>query len=257
METQMYQEMMEVEDKHWWFVARRSIIEQVISQLNLPADAEIFEAGCGTGGNLAMLSHHGRVYAMELNETARTFASDLQIGEIQPGFLPDNIPFPEKNFDLIVLLDVLEHLEEDTASLQALFAKLKPSGWLLITVPAYPWLWSRHDDLLHHKRRYLLNNLRQIVGNSGYNVHFASYFNSVLFPLIAVVLLLQKLFNKGGNEQNIPPKLINQILTFLFGMERHLIGRLSLPFGVSLLLLAQRNELAKEPIASLFSRSVY
>ena len=218
MESQMYQEMMEVEDQHWWFVARRSIIEQVIRNLNLPADAEIFEAGCGTGGNLAMLSHHGRVYGMELNETARNFASDLQIGEIQPGFLPDNIPFPDQNFDLIVLLDVLEHLEEDTASLQALSRKLKPSGWLLITVPAYPWLWSKHDELLHHKRRYLLNNLRQIVGNAGYNVDFASHFNFVLFPLIAVVILVQRLFNKGGNEQNIPARLINQILTFLFGI---------------------------------------
>ena len=246
MESQMYQEMMEVEDQHWWFVARRSIIEQVIRNLNLPADAEIFEAGCGTGGNLAMLSHHGRVYGMELNETARNFASDLQIGEIQPGFLPDNIPFPDQNFDLIVLLDVLEHLEEDTASLQALSRKLKPSGWLLITVPAYPWLWSKHDELLHHKRRYLLNNLRQIVGNAGYNVDFASHFNFVLFPLIAVVILVQRLFNKGGNEQNIPARLINQILTFLFGIERHLIGRLSIPFGVSLLLLAQRNQLAQE-----------
>jgi SAM-dependent methyltransferase len=243
MESQMYQEMMEVEDKHWWFVARRSIIEQVIKKLNLPANAEIFEAGCGTGGNLAMLSHHGKVYGMELDETAQNFANDLKIGEIQPGFLPNNIPFPEQKFDLIVLLDVLEHLEEDTASLQALSAKLKPSGWLLITVPAYPWLWSKHDELLHHQRRYLLNNLRQIVGSADYNINFASYFNSVLFPVIAVALLLQKLFNKGGNEQNIPPKLINQILTFLFGIERYLIGRLSIPFGVSILLLAQKNEI--------------
>jgi hypothetical protein len=85
--------------------------------------------------------------------------------------------------------------------------------------------------------------LRQIVGSADYNINFASYFNSVLFPVIAVALLLQKLFNKGGNEQNIPPKLINQILTFLFGIERYLIGRLSIPFGVSILLLAQKNEI--------------
>lgn len=257
MDSQMYQQMMEVEDKHWWFVARRAIIEQVIRKLNLPADAKIFEAGCGTGGNLAMLSRHGRVSAMELNETARTFASELQLGEIQPGLLPDDIPFPDKNFDLIVLLDVLEHVEEDTASLQALFAKLKPSGWLLITVPAYPWLWSQHDDLLHHKRRYLLHHLQQIVGNAGYNVHFVSYFNFVLFPLIAGVRLVQGLFNKGGNEQSMPPKLVNKILTLLFGLERHLIGSLSLPFGVSLLLLAQKKELTEAQKNSLFSTSVY
>ena len=237
----MYQQMMEVEDKHWWFVARRSLIEQVISKLNLPEDAEIFEAGCGSGGNLAMLARHGKVYAMELNETARLFARNLQIGEIQPGCLPDDIPFPDKKFDLILLLDVLEHLEEDTASLQALSTKLKPSGWLLITVPAYPWLWSKQDELLHHKRRYILSNLCKIVSSAGYKVHFVNHFNFVLFPLIAIVRFVQNLFNKGGNEQAMPPQLINQILTFLFAFECHLINRLYLPFGVSIMLYAQRN----------------
>lgn len=248
MDAQMYQEMMEVEDKHWWFVARRSIIETVISQLNLPKSAEIFEAGCGTGGNLAMLSRHGQVYAMELNETARAVASELHIGDIHPGCLPDNLPFPDKKFDLIVLLDVLEHLEDDRASLQALSAKLKPSGWLLITVPAFPWLWSRHDELLHHKRRYLLHHLRQTTIDAGYDTHFVSYFNFILFPLIATVLLVQSWLNRGGNEQNLPLDPINQLLTFLFALERHCIGRLSLPFGVSILLLAQRSKSAEDLI---------
>lgn len=76
------------------------------------------------------------------------FASDLQLGQVQPGCLPEDIPFPDRKFDLIVLLDVLEHLEEDTASLQALATKLKASGWLLVTVPAYAWLWSKQDELL-------------------------------------------------------------------------------------------------------------
>lgn len=242
MDSQIYQQMIALEERHWWFVARRSIIEQVIKKLTLPECAEIFEAGCGTGGNLAMLARHGRVYAMELDETARGFASTLQLAEIQPGRLPDDIPFPDRNFDLIVLLDVLEHLEEDTVSLQALSTKLKPSGWLLITVPAYSWLWTRQDNLLHHKRRYVLRNLHRVVRCAGYNVHFVSYFNSVLFPLIAGVRLLQRLFDGGGNELAMPPKLINQMLTFLFTLECHVIGRLSLPFGVSLLLLAQRNQ---------------
>lgn len=241
MDAQIYQQMMEVEDKHWWFVARRSILEQVINKLKLPEDAEIFEAGCGTGGNLAMLARHGKVHAMELDETARLVASDLRQGEIQPGRLPDDIPFPEQQFDLILLLDVLEHLDEDAASLQALSTKLKPSGWLLITVPAFPWMWTKQDDLLHHKRRYVLRNLHQIVSAAGYNVSFANYFNFFLFPLIAGIRLLLGFLNRGGNETTMPPKLINQILTSLFAFESHLIGRLSLPFGVSLLLLAQKD----------------
>lgn len=247
MDSQKYQQMMEVEDKHWWFVGRRSLLEQMINKLTLPENAEIFEAGCGTGGNLAMLARHGKVYGMELNETARLFASDLKQGEIQPGCLPDDIPFPDRQFDLIVLLDVLEHLNEDTASLKALSTKLKPSGWLLITVPAFSWMWTRQDDLLHHKRRYVRGNLHQVVSSAGYNVSYVNYFNFFLFPLIAGIRILLKLFNQETNETAMPPQFINQILTSLFAFESHLIGRLSLPFGVSLLLLAQRNQLAEAP----------
>ena len=246
MDPQIYQKMMALEETHWWFVARRTILDQVINKLTLPESAEIFEAGCGTGGNLGMLAHHGQVCAMELDETARLFACNLKLAEIQSGCLPNDIPFPDRKFDLIVLLDVLEHVEEDSASLQALATKLKPSGWLLVTVPAYAWLWSKQDELLHHKRRYLLRNLHQLVSSVGYNVHFASYFNSVLFPLIAAIRLVQGLFDKGGNELTMPPNLINKILIFLFAAEGHFIGRfLSLPFGVSILILAQRSELAE------------
>ncbi|MEQ9672700.1 class I SAM-dependent methyltransferase [Coleofasciculus sp. G2-EDA-02] len=241
MDAQMYQQMMELQDKHWWFVARRLIIEQVIQTLKLPESAEIFEVGCGTGGNLEMLARYGEVYGMELDETARLFASDLKLGEIQPGCLPDDIPFPDKTFDLIVLLDVLEHLEDDTGSLQALSKKLKPSGWLLITVPAYPWLWTRQDELLHHKRRYLRRNLQQVVRCAGYCLHFSSYFNFFLFPLITGGRLLLTLFNKNEDELVMPPTLMNKLLINVFAFERHLIRRLFLPFGVSIMLLAQRN----------------
>ena len=196
-----------------------------------------------------MLARYGEVYGMELDETARLFASDFKLGDIQPGCLPDDIPFPDKTFDLIVLLDVLEHLEDDTASLQALSQKLKPSGWLLITVPAYPWLWTRQDELLHHKRRYLRRNLQQVVGGASYRVHFSSYFNFFLFPLITGGRLLLTLLNKNEDELVMPPDRMNQLLTNVFAFERYLIPRLFFPFGVSIMLLAQRNEL--DPIAQI------
>ncbi|NER38728.1 MAG: class I SAM-dependent methyltransferase [Oscillatoria sp. SIO1A7] len=241
MDPQIYQKMMALEETHWWFVARRSIIKRVIDKLALPESAEIFEAGCGTGGNLAMLADRGRVYAMELDETARLFASNLKLAEVQSGSLPNDIPFPDRQFDLIVLLDVLEHIEEDSESLQALAKKLKPSGWLLITVPAYAWMWSKQDVILHHKRRYILPNLHQLVVSAGYKVHFVSYFNFFLFPLIAVIRLLQGLLGRGGNELTMPPKSINNTLISLFSKEGYLLDRLSLPFGVSIMLLAQKN----------------
>jgi SAM-dependent methyltransferase len=243
MDPKLYPQMAALEDVHWWFVARRMILNQVIAKLALPNNAEIFEAGCGTGGNLDLLSSHGRVYAMELDDVARNFASVRELATIQSGRLPNTIPFADRRFDLIVLLDVLEHLDDDAASLQALRSRLKPDGWLLITVPAYSFLWSQHDVVHHHKRRYVMRSLRRVVKRSGYDVRYASYFNTVLFPLVAGIRLLQKLFGGGkGDDLTMPSKLANRVLTALFASERHAIGRFSLPFGVSLLLLAQNGQ---------------
>lgn len=240
MEPKIYKKMADLEDSHWWFVARRRIIDTLITNLVLPDNAAIFEAGCGTGGNLAMLAGHGQVYAMELDEAARRFACDLGVGKILPGRLPDDIPFEDQSFDLIVLLDVLEHLDKDTASLQALYSRLKPGGWLLVTVPANPWMWSQHDESHHHKRRYVLRGLRHVVRSAGYTVRYVSYFNTLLFPLIAGVRILQNCLGSGQKDNlTMPSKQVNQVLTFLFASERYLMGRVPLPFGVSLLLLAQ------------------
>lgn len=166
MDPKLYQQMAALEDKHWWFVARRKILDKVIAQLNLPDKAEIFEAGCGSGGNLAMLARHGQVYAMELDDVARSFALRRQLAKISSGRLPDDIPYEERSFDLIVLLDVLEHLDEDAATLLALRSQLKSEGWLLITVPAYAFLWSQHDVSNHHKRRYVMRQLQTLVTRS-------------------------------------------------------------------------------------------
>ncbi|HEY9703176.1 MAG TPA: hypothetical protein V6C58_12055, partial [Allocoleopsis sp.] len=99
-----------------------------------------------------------------------------------------------------------------------------------------------HDELLHHKRRYIIDNLKQVVLDAGYNIHYVSYYNFVLFPLIVLALWGQNLLKKGGNEQAIPPTFINQTLTFLFGLERYCINKLSLPFGISILLYAQKSK---------------
>jgi SAM-dependent methyltransferase len=242
MDPKLYLQMADLEDIHWWFVARRKILDQVITQLNLPKEAEIFEAGCGTGGNLAMLARHGRVSAMELDDVARSLACERQLAKIEAGRLPGMVPFNNQSFDLIVLLDVLEHIDEDGAALQALYSRLNKNGWLLITVPAYPFLWSAHDVVHHHKRRYMMKELRKVVTRSGYTVRYVTYFNSLLFPLIAGVRLLHKLTGGGkGDDLTMPSPLTNKLLTAAFASERFAIGgRFSLPFGVSLLLLAQR-----------------
>jgi SAM-dependent methyltransferase len=243
MDKDFYLQYASVEDKHWWFVGRRLIIEQAICKLNLPKNAQIMEVGCGTGGNLRMLARHGQVSAMELNETACKIANEREVIPVKLGGLPDKIPFSNE-YDIILILDVLEHLDDDLAALLALHSKLKPGGWLLVTVPAYQFLWSQHDEINHHKRRYVLKNLQQVVIKAGYTVHYSTYFNFFLFPIVAGVRWLRKLLRIESNsiensDLHLPPKHINKFLSLLFASERHLMN-LNLPFGVSILLLARK-----------------
>jgi SAM-dependent methyltransferase len=249
MEKNFYLQYATVEDKHWWFVARRRILDQVISQIILPIDAKILEVGCGTGGNLRMLSRHGEIAAMELDETACEFANQRQVTAVKLGSLPDKIPFAD-DYDLIVAFDVIEHLDDDLAALSALRSHLKPGGWIILTVPAYQFLWSHHDDINHHKRRYRLQGLQKVVRKADFSIAYGTYFNTFLFPLVAGVRLLEqllKLKNKSHENQTkissdltLPSPLVNKLLTFLFASERHFMGKLSLPFGVSALVVAQK-----------------
>jgi SAM-dependent methyltransferase len=244
MEKDFYLQYASVEDKHWWFVARRQILQKVICRLSLPKDAQILEAGCGTGGNLEMLSRYGQVSAMELDEIACQLANKRQVTQVKPGSLPDNIPFLW-DYDLILILDVIEHLDNDLLALEALYYKLKPGGYLLVTVPAYMFLWSEHDEINHHKRRYRLKALKKVVKKAGYEVDYGSYFNTFLFPLVAIVRILAKLKpqqdkNKLSSDLVVPSKSVNQILKFIFASERYFMNKFLLPFGVSVLLLARK-----------------
>ena len=185
-----------------------------------------------------MLARHGRVYGMETNAQALELATAKGAGACAAGRLPEVIPFVGQTFDLIALLDVLEHLDDDAAALRALRVRLKPGGWLLITVPAYPFLWSRHDELHHHKRRYVARDLRAVIEAVGLRVHYLSYFNTWLFPLIAAVRLARVGSGHSG-DLSMPNKFANALLTQIFASERLLLGRVAFPFGVSLLALAR------------------
>lgn len=240
MDPKAYEQMAAVEDVHWWFVARRQILSRVIQSLPLPAATQILDVGCGSGGNLPMLKRHGLVKAMEYGEEARQLATARQVAEVKPAHLPDQIPFQGESFDLVVMLDVLEHLDQDAEALQALRSRLKPEGWLLLTVPAYPFLWSRHDQINHHKRRYTRAQLCQVVQQGGYRVHYVSFYNTLLFPIVLIVRSLNKLLRRQeGDDLTLPSPTMNRILTEIFSVEGQFLPRFRFPFGVSLVLIAQ------------------
>ena len=171
MDRSAYASLSAQEGSHWWFVARRAIVDALIRTRIAPrANARILEAGCGTGGNLAMLARHGTVDALEYDGESLALAMSRGVGTVAVGALPDQIGFGDNCYDLIVLLDVLEHVEQDRASLAALRERLAVGGSLLLTVPAAQWLWSDHDILHHHKRRYTLGSLSAVARSAGLEV---------------------------------------------------------------------------------------
>ena len=152
------------------------------------------------------------------------------------GFCPTDIPFSDEKFDLICLFDVLEHIEEDFSTLVALHTLIADGGNILVTVPAYQWLWSRHDEFLHHKRRYSAQQLRQKIAAAGLRIDKISYFNTLLFPLAVVARFKDRLMGAASASGSaIPADPLNSLLYKIFSAERHLLGKASLPFGVSLL----------------------
>lgn len=241
MDPHIYQQMRSLEDQHWWFLSRRRIVGQMLASIDLPKQARILDAGCGTGGNLNFLSEFGEVTAVELDDGAATLARERGNWTVLKGSLPDNMPFTGQQFDLIVLLDVLEHIGDDAASLRALRKLLAPRGYLVLTVPAFPFLWSAHDEEHHHKRRYRANGLQEIIEGAGLRIQYLSYFNTWLFPLVAAIRLVRRVVPAGevGHDVKLPKPVINRMLETLFSSERLWIGRHRMPFGVSLLAVAR------------------
>jgi len=235
MKPELYRDMARLQADHWWFVARRRILAALIAQLSLPPQARILEIGCGTGGNLAMLSSFGRVSAMEYDEQACEMASALTGMPVVSGGLPEPVPFDNNQFDLVCLLDVLEHIVDDGGALGRAAQLLKPGGALLVTVPAYGWLWSAHDDAHHHRRRYTATMLRQLAAACGLQVGRLGYFNTLLFPLIALARIWGRFTGRAADSDAVlPSPWVNALLQRIFASERHLAGYGLFPFGTSL-----------------------
>ena len=241
MERKVYEQMAKLDSSHWWFTARRRILDGLIERVvRPPNNARILELGAGTGHNLAMLSRFGTVEASELDPVARGIASERLGREVKEAALPDLSMFPAESYDLIALLDVLEHVPDDKGSLAAVMTRLKPGGALLLTVPANPWMWSAHDVAHHHHRRYRKAEIEKLALEAGYEIELLSPFNSLLFPPIAAVRLIGKLTGKDDSDDAMPGAFVNRTLDAVFGLERSLIGRVPMPFGVSLAAVLRR-----------------
>ena len=239
MERVVYRQMAELDQRHWWYRARREILAELIRHdAKPPANADILEIGCGTGHNLEMLGEFGRVDAVELDDEARAVAEKRLGRKVMNAPLPELQGVGDRRYDLVAALDVIEHVDDDAAALAAIAGKLKPGGKLVMTVPAHQWMWSAHDVVNHHKRRYSKAALRRLVQASPLRLDRIGYFNSLLFPLAIAERLASKLRGKDEADVRLPPKPLNAALEAVFAAERHLVGRLPLPPGLSLFAVA-------------------
>ena len=239
MDRIVYDRMAEHDSSHWWYVARRDILHDYVARYaDLPKQARILEIGCGTGHNLAMLQQFGEVDAIEIDPAAAAIASKRLDKPVSNAPLP-TLPGIERGaYDMIAVLDVVEHIDDDVAALRAMKDCLKPGGKILIAVPAHQWMWSAHDVVNHHHRRYSKASLKKAIEAAGLETRKFGYFNSLLFPLAAAARVAGRLTGRDDSDDSPPPGPVNKLFETIFRLERHMVGRVPMTPGVSILTLA-------------------
>ena len=226
------------EDRHWWYRGRRTVLDGVLARLGLPAHARILDAGCGSGRNMVELARFGTVTGVELSQTSVALARARDSGEVIAGSMLE-MPFADDSFDVAVTLDVIEHLEDDLAALRELRRTVAPGGSLLVTVPAYQWLWSGHDEINHHHRRYTRRSLQRVAEQAGWKQLRTTYFNSLLLPVAILLRVLERVDTKTTESSLdlwVPPAPANWLLERPLTLEAAMIARGGrIPAGLSLL----------------------
>jgi len=245
MQHEMYAHIQAVEQNHWWYVARRKIIfDTVLRRLAEYPAPRILDIGCGTGFNLEYLRQHGydNVTGLDFSLEGLHFAQARQLPQLicGDGTLP---PLQSGSYQVIMALDLIEHLADDVTALHGLARLLPPRGSLIIFTPAFNFLWGLQDEVSQHYRRYTARELRRKLEAAGLQVDKLTYANTFLFPLILAGRLALRLKHNqiaGTSENDLHPGWSNNILQSIFAAEQPLLRYLNFPFGVSLLAVARK-----------------
>ncbi|CAN5433849.1 class I SAM-dependent methyltransferase [soil metagenome] len=239
MDRIVYDRMAAHDSTHWWYRARRDILADYLARFGgLPTHARILEIGCGTGHNIPMLQAFGEVDAIEIDPAAREMAAARLGKPVSGSPLPALPDVPRGHYDLVAVLDVVEHIEDDVAALKAMASVLRPGGKILITVPAHQWMWSAHDTVNHHHRRYSKATLKKAISDAGLVPSKLGYFNSLLFPLAAAARVMGRITGREDSDDSPPPGPVNALFEAIFRLERHMVGRVPMAPGVSIITLA-------------------
>ena len=245
MKEEFYAEYYEIENVHWWFLGRWHIFMSLIDQEFPAADRVVsLDVGCGTGTMVGHLESYGPAFGVDGSSEAARFCQSRGRTRVTQGDAT-RLPFDDGSFDLVCALDLLEHVTDDVAALAEFARVCRPDGRVLITVPAYRLLWGRQDEISHHLRRYTSRELVEKTRQAGLAVQKVTYFNTVLFPLIAAIRVGRQLLPGLGSRELASdfsmtrPGPLNDLLASVFRLESAVIRYGSLPFGVSVLVVAR------------------
>jgi SAM-dependent methyltransferase len=251
MEPGAYAEFRDLEDHHWWFRARKRLFTALLDRaLPRTDDRErlIVDLGCGMGGMLEPLAKHGRVIGMDIEHEALRFCRERGHESVCVG-RGEHLPFAADQLDLITAFDTIEHIADDVTVLRECRRVLRPGGRIFVSVPAWQWLYTHQDRLVHHERRYTSTLLAERFRSAGLRTIRVSYINFFLFPVIVPVLLWTKYRqwrnppaedDYSSNVSHTPAAPVNRLLEETFAFERHLLRHVSLPFGHSLIGIAEK-----------------
>jgi SAM-dependent methyltransferase len=244
MDPSLERSLLEAEDSHYWFRARRRILGDVIRSLPLPASPRILDVGCGGGRFLIDLAQVGVVSAIEPLPASFEVAQARGVADVRRNGI-DDIPFEPHAFDLITCLDVVEHIEDDVGAFRAMREMARPGAHLAVTVPAYQWLWSDHDRINHHFRRYNRRSLDASGVAGGWQPVRWTYFNASLLPPAVLVRSIERARHRRVASERVlvhTPPLANRLLHQPLRVEAALLrAGVRLPAGLSLLAVF-RNE---------------
>jgi SAM-dependent methyltransferase len=238
-----YRVMFELEDRYWWYRGVRTLLRTWLDRY-APRPARILDGGCGTGANLKLLQRYGTAFGVDIAESAIGFC---RARGIPPQHLTlaslDELPFPDDFFDVVISLEVICNIADDQRALDEIARVLKPDGRAIIQVPAYQWLWSRHDVAVGHKRRYTARDLRAKLARTGLHIERLTHANMMMLPPIALKRLISRFHREQEiNSDLVPlPSTLNALLSALYIAEMQLVARVDVPCGVSLVALVRKD----------------
>lgn len=248
MESSEYSKMAEQEKDYWWHRGKWFLVRRMVEKYfpNNPTKLRILEIGCGTGEITSRLSAYGEVLGVDVSNEAIKICQSRGIPNVVFGDINSlDLSKHESMFDLILALDVLEHIQDDLETMRRVKYMLKPDGYFFVNVPAHKFLWSEHDEALHHKRRYHSLEIMGKLQDTGFKIMKKTFFVTTAFPAIVLFRMWNNFFGKSAYPKTsyvLLPKILNDIMTIILDIESYFATNFMLPIGTTITVVAKKSD---------------